>query len=274
LLVACRGASALAPENTMAAFHRAAEDGADVVELDVRLSSDGHVVVIHDWHLWRTSNGRGAVARKTLAELKALDAGSWFSPRFAGEPIPTLAEVLTWAQGREPPMPLMVELKGGSRYLKHGLVEKSVQLITEHEMADEVILISSHYSYLSRARAIAPVIATGAIVKLNWFDRLLLPRLLRRWPNLEQAGPVRRRLLRPLEVSYTLNTDSISIPATALTAPLLEAAHAAGLAVNPGGERWDYPAVIALGADTISADDPAAVRAAYLSPQRRISYNA
>lgn len=266
LLVAHRGASRLAPENTMAAFRLVAEGGADIVELDVHLSSDGYVVVIHDGRLWRTSNGRGAVARKTLAELKALDAGSWFSPQFAGEPIPTLDEVLAWARGQDPRMPLMIELKGGSQALERGLVEKSVQMVIEHEMAHDVIFISSHHPYLSRAKAVAPDAATGTIVKLSWFDRLL-PRLLRRLPGLERASLVHQRLLRPLALSRALGANSLSIPATALTATLIEAAHAAELAVSPGGTRWDYPAVIALGADTISAEDPAAVRAAFLSPQ-------
>jgi glycerophosphoryl diester phosphodiesterase len=266
LLVAHRGASKLAPENTMAAFRLAAEAGADIVELDVRLSADGHVVILHDGHVCRTTNGWGAVAGKTLAELKTLDAGGWFSPRFAGEPVPILAEVLAWAQAQEPPMRLMIELKGGSQTLEGGLVEKSVQRILAHAMASEVIFISSYHPFLERARRVAPAIATGTIVKLNAFDRWL-PRLLRVLPGLARVGPLHRRLLWPLAISRALGANALSIPATALTASLVEAAHVAGLAVSPGGGRWDYPAVIALGADTISAEDPAAVRAAHLSPQ-------
>jgi glycerophosphoryl diester phosphodiesterase len=265
LLVAHRGASALAPENTLAALRRAAADGADLIELDVTLSCDGHVVVIHDWHLCRTTDGCGPVAWKTLAELKALDAGSWFDPRFNGETLLTLDEALTWAQEQAPPMPLMVELKGGSRTLKRGLVEKSVQLITGHGMAGKVIFISSHLSHLRRAKAVALEITTGAIFKLDGRDRV--PSwLLRHWPALESAGLLRRWLLRPLALTRALGAGALSIPATALTATLVQAAHAAGVAVSPGGTRWDYPAVIALGADTISADDPAAVRGAFLTP--------
>ena len=265
LLIAHRGASELAPENTLAAFRLAAESGADIVELDVHLSSDGHVIVIHDKCLQRTTDAWGAVSRKSLAQFKALDAGSWFGAEFAGEPIPTLTEVLAWARERHPPMLLMVELKGGSRFLKRGLVEKSVQLIVEHDMAEHVTFIASYYAFLERARVVAPHIAAGTIVKLGWFDRLLLPYLLRRRPGLEQAGMVRGRLLRPVATSCALGVNSLSIPATALTASLIEASHAAGLAVNPGGKRWDYAAVIALGVDTVSADDPGAVREAFLS---------
>lgn len=265
LLVAHRGASDLAPENTMAAFRLAAAGGADVVELDVRLTSDGHVVVIHDGCLRRTSNGWGAVAHKKLAELKTLDAGSWFAPQFAGEPIPTLVEVLAWARDQDPRMALMIELKGQAQALKRGLVEKSVQLVAGCGMSDDVIFISFYLPLLSRVKAVAPTtIATGTIFKLGWLDRLLALVLHRR-TTLEQASLVRRWLLRPLLASQAVGANSLSIPAKALTASLIEATHAAGLAVSPGGARWDYPTVIALGVDTISTENPATVRAAFLS---------
>lgn len=89
-----RGASALAPENTLAAFQAAEAAGADGLELDVHLSHDGVPVVLHDETLDRTSDGRGPVAELVLEELQRLDAGSWFSAAFAGEKIPTLQEVL------------------------------------------------------------------------------------------------------------------------------------------------------------------------------------
>jgi len=264
LLVAHRGASALAPENTLAAFRLAAKDGADIIELDVHLSSDEHVVVIHDAYLSRTTNGVGKVARKTLIELRALDAGGWFHPRFAGEPIPTLTEALAWARAQTPPPALMIELKGEAQYLKRGLAKQCVRAVAEHGMADRVIFISFYHPHLRRVKAVAPHIATGTIFGLRPIDRWL-GRLARRWPRLEQNRLVRWRLLRPLAVSRAVGTDSLSIPASALTPTLVEAAHLAGLAVSPGGAQWDYSAVIALGADTLSAEDPATVRAAFLS---------
>ena len=93
-IVAHRGASVDAPENTLAAFRRAFALGAEAIELDVRLSKDGQVVVIHDDTTRRTAGVDRAVADQTLAELRALDAGSWRGKTFAGERIPTLAEVL------------------------------------------------------------------------------------------------------------------------------------------------------------------------------------
>jgi glycerophosphoryl diester phosphodiesterase len=93
-IVAHRGASVDAPENTLAAFRRAWELGVECVELDVRLSRDGAVVVIHDATTARTAGVDRPVVEQTLAELRALDAGSWRGARFAGEKIPTLAEAI------------------------------------------------------------------------------------------------------------------------------------------------------------------------------------
>lgn len=93
-VIAHRGAAAQAPENTLASFRRAAQLGAGWVELDVQLSADKVPVVIHDLRLGRTTSGRGAVCRRTAAELKHLDAGAWFAPTYAGQRIPTLAEAL------------------------------------------------------------------------------------------------------------------------------------------------------------------------------------
>lgn len=93
-VIAHRGASSDAPENTMAAFERALELGADGFEFDVQLTSDGHPVVVHDTMLDRTTNGTGPVFHASLAEVRSLDAGSWFGPDFAGERVPTLEEVL------------------------------------------------------------------------------------------------------------------------------------------------------------------------------------
>ena len=110
LNLAHRGALRDAPENTLAAFWRALELGADGVELDVTLSADGKIVVIHDDTVDRTTGGRGLVSELTLAELKRLDAGSWFAPEFADARIPTLDEVL---QALPAPARINIELKSG-----------------------------------------------------------------------------------------------------------------------------------------------------------------
>src|SRR5438132_10493520 len=85
----------MCPENTLIAFARAAALGAHMVELDVQLTRDGAVVVMHDWTLERTTDGSGAVCDRTLAEIRGLDAGAWFGSAFRGTRVPTLAEVLS-----------------------------------------------------------------------------------------------------------------------------------------------------------------------------------
>ena len=93
MVSAHRGACKYAPENTIASFDLAVEQGADAIELDAKLSADGKVMVIHDQTVDRTTNGKGKVNQLTHQELKQLDAGSFFDPRFSGERIPTLDEV-------------------------------------------------------------------------------------------------------------------------------------------------------------------------------------
>ena len=154
-----RGASAVAPENTLAAFQGARKVGADGVELDVMLTADGEVVVRHDYVLGRTTNGRGRVRDHTLAELKCLDAGAWFGPQFAGERVPTLREVCAWA-GQD--MLLNIELKtmdvGRSE-----LEAKTVALVREFRLERRAVLSSFNPFSLRRVKRIAPELHTGLL---------------------------------------------------------------------------------------------------------------
>lgn len=99
-IVAHRGASKERPECTLAALKRAIEVGATATEVDVRTSKDGHLVILHDTTLDRTTNGSGPVGEKTLRELKTLDAGTWFAKEYRNERIPTLREVLEASKGK------------------------------------------------------------------------------------------------------------------------------------------------------------------------------
>ena len=112
LISAHRGFAAVAPENTLAALELAWRAGATVAEIDVQLTRDGHVVLMHDRSVARTTNGSGFVADLTRAELQALDAGAWFDRKFAGERVPTLADVLNWSGGR---LGFLIELKNYPR---------------------------------------------------------------------------------------------------------------------------------------------------------------
>ncbi len=125
-IIAHRGASGYAPENTLAAINLALEQQADMIEIDVFLSKDGHIVVMHDTNVNRTTNGKGKIADLSLAQLKKLDAGSWFDAQFAGERVPTLAEVLATVQGKAQ---LLIEIKqsGG------GIAQKVNALVAKHQ---------------------------------------------------------------------------------------------------------------------------------------------
>lgn len=157
-----RGAKGYAPENTMAAFRRAAELGADSVELDVHLTADDHIVVIHDEALDRTTNGTGYVRDHTWDEIRALDAGSWFAPDFAGERVPLLAEVLAWA--REAAMPLSIEIKRPTpafgRPPYPDFPRRVLELVREHRLTDVLFHSDDHASVLEIKR-LAPEFPTG-----------------------------------------------------------------------------------------------------------------
>lgn len=137
LIAAHRGDSQNAPENTLASFRRAVEDGADLVEFDVHLSSDNEVVVIHDEKLDRTTDGHGEVRRMTVKQMKELDAGSWFSNDWRGERVPTLDETLDLLKGRAVPM---IEIKVKSRRAPDA-GRRVVAALERHAMLDEAIVI-------------------------------------------------------------------------------------------------------------------------------------
>ena len=154
-----RGASAAAPANTLAAFRLAAEMGADGVELDVQLARDGEVVVIHDFAVDSTTNGRGAVREMTLAQLKELDAGSWFDPAFAGERIPTLQEVFDAIGHR-----LLVNVEIKSLPLRgRGLEAEVVRLIEDNNLVHRVIVSSFNPLSLRKVKGFNPNVTTALL---------------------------------------------------------------------------------------------------------------
>ena len=154
-----RGASAAAPPNTLAAFEKAIELGADGIEFDVHLSADGVPVVIHDFAVDGTTDGSGRVADLTLAQLRQLDAGSTFDPAFAGERIPTLEEVLKCIGGR---LLLNIELKTTS-LRDNGLEQAVLAQVEQHGLGDRVLLSSFNPLSLRRAKRIAPHVPVGLL---------------------------------------------------------------------------------------------------------------
>ena len=151
-VVAHRGYSGRYPENTSSAFEAAIKADADMIELDVSMTKDRVPVVIHDKTLERTTDGHGLVSELRLSELKKLDAGSWFSPEFEGESIPTLEEVLLQIRGK---IPVNIEIKPES-YETTGpedAIEKQICIMVEKLGMSECVLISSfEYSFFPRIK--------------------------------------------------------------------------------------------------------------------------
>jgi glycerophosphoryl diester phosphodiesterase len=161
LLVAHRGSSGSAPENTLASFRQAVADGADMIELDVRLSRDGHLVVLHDRTVNRTTNGRGKVWDLTLDELKALDAGSWFGKRFAGEHIPTLNDVVELLPSD---LPINIEVKtDGQPRTVPPFESRLVHFIRDMGIAHRIIVSSFDHAFLRRLHRLDRSFAIGVL---------------------------------------------------------------------------------------------------------------
>jgi glycerophosphoryl diester phosphodiesterase len=228
LVVAHRGASDAAPENTLAAYRAAMARGARAAECDVRLSADGAVVVIHDATLERTTNGSGPVAARTLADLRRLDAGGWKAPSFAGERIPELGEVLDLVRGR---MILFVDLKDGS-----DLEER-----------------------------IARVVGDGTDVVAVAFDPRRIARIRRLLPHVPAMLLVRREPDAEVELLIAVASQAgaalLGVELAGIDRPLIETAHRAGLGVfawtvnDPDEAR----ALAAAGIDGLITDRPDAI---------------
>ncbi len=156
-IFAHRGASAYAPENTLAAFELAVRQQANGIELDAKLSGDGQVIVIHDQTLERTTNGTGRVSQTPLAAIKELDAGEHFDTRFRGETVPTLSEVFG-AVGEK--TFINVEL---TNYESPGdlLAEKVAKLVNYHHLSDRLLFSSFNPIVLRRIHRLLPEVPLG-----------------------------------------------------------------------------------------------------------------
>jgi glycerophosphoryl diester phosphodiesterase len=221
-----RGALSLAPENTLASFARARDSGADGVEFDVQLSADAQLVIIHDHTLERTTDGRGGVVSRSLAELKQLDAGRWFDPGYAGERIPTLQEVIDLLGNQ---MLLNIEIK--SKPGENGDLEQSViECIRRNRCEGKVLISSFNMESLRRVRQAAPELPIGVLYS-HPLDE-------------EEITDLRAEAVHP---QWTLVDED-----------LVQRAHAAGRKVNVWtvNEEADQRRMIALGVDAIITNFP------------------
>ncbi len=243
LVYAHRGGAALRPENTFEAFDNGLALGADGLEFDVRLAGDGAVVVLHDDTLERTTNGRGAVAACTAADLRALDAGYWFKPTDAGHDfpfrgtgvcVPLLADLLR----RYPGIPMIVELKQST----HELAQRTLDLVRAAGALDRVALGSFSWRALRAARAGDSRVITGASREET---RIALYRSWIRWP-------VRHPPYREFQVPETSGSTRILSPR------FIRYAHQAGLQVKVWtvNDADDMRRLIGWGADAIITDRP------------------
>ncbi|MFJ5963937.1 glycerophosphodiester phosphodiesterase [Bacillus sp. NPDC093026] len=159
-IIAHRGSSSDAPENTIAAFDLAVQQGADYLELDVQFTMDQQVVVIHDDTVDRTTDGSGPVMGYTLDELKKLDAGSWFHQRYANERVPTLQEILERYSQR---VGILIELKHPKRQIG---IEKAVSnIINRFSYSRHIMVQSFNDTALQRIKAYYPALQTAFIIK-------------------------------------------------------------------------------------------------------------
>ena len=157
LVIARGGASAEAPEHTIAAFEAALDEGADAIALRVRVSKDGHPVVFGHATLERTSDGRGPVASLTVRELKRLDAGRWKGSRFGGQRIQTLQEVLERFRDRTR---FWIELPAAA---EGGIEERIVSMLEIYESVERSLVQSADREALGRVRALNPAVPLGAL---------------------------------------------------------------------------------------------------------------
>jgi glycerophosphoryl diester phosphodiesterase len=160
--IAHRGASGHAPENTMVAFRRAVELGAQFIETDLQITRDARVVAMHDATLDRTTNGKGQVHLSTLDEIRALDAGAWFDGQpahgFAGERVPTLEEILKFASERD--VMFYLEIKSGPAW---GVEHAVVATLRDHNASARVVILSFDPAALDAVHRLDSAMMTGLL---------------------------------------------------------------------------------------------------------------
>lgn len=159
-VTAHRGDSKYAPENTMAAIIKAAENQADIIEIDIRQTKDGHYVLMHDENMYRTTGEYKRVGNATLEEIKQLDAGRWFSTQYVGEQIPTLEEVLEFA--KEEDIFLNIELKPANT--DNNYIEGVLEILEEYDFFDNCVLASTNYELLGKIKNLNPEVKTVYIM--------------------------------------------------------------------------------------------------------------
>ncbi|MEC5422324.1 glycerophosphodiester phosphodiesterase [Virgibacillus sp. C22-A2] len=202
-ILAHRGASKLAPENTMPAFELAYFQEAEGIETDVQLTKDNIPVLIHDEHVKRTTDGAGYIKDLAFHQLKELDAGSWFSQKFSGTRIPSLEEFLHWAQNKR--LHVNIELKNNKIDYKN--IESIVyEMILHYQLLDRTTISTFNSNSLKRMRD---------------FDN-----------NLSVALLTSKRNKNIVAYSKTIGADAIHVKYRSLSKPLIEHSHQENMAIR------------------------------------------
>ena len=162
-IVAHRGASGYAPENTVAAFDKAIEMNADFIEVDVQRSKDGKLVIIHDPTVDRTTDGAGKVKDLTLKQLKRLDAGSWKGSQFKGEKIPTFEEIIKRYRKKTG---ILMDVKYPKRY--PGIEKQIAEILKKHKLEQpkkgEIIIQSFNHKSMKKMKQLLPKVPIGVLI--------------------------------------------------------------------------------------------------------------
>lgn len=235
-IIAHRGGAKLAPENTLAAIRQAVELGVDMIEIDVILSKDGEIIVIHDDKIDRTTNGEGVVKEMTLDQIRQYDAGSWFDESFAGEKVPTLDEVFDAIGGESI---LLIEIKDGDEEYP-GLEKKVVESIHRHDANEWVVVQSFNEQSVLRVKQMDPTLMTFYLMGKNF-------------------GEFYNRL--PADKPATLPYQGVAVHYSGIDAEKAKKLHETGyqLYVWTVNEDTDMDMMIEAGVDGIITDRPDAL---------------
>ena len=202
-----RGHSIGSPENTLAALTATRDNGGTSAEIDVMLTADGEIVLMHDHFLDRTTSGKGLVSKARLDEIRGLDAGDWFDPRYAGERVPTLTEAINHA--RKIGIGLVIEIQ---EFLNLPRLFDRVEEVLEQTNGNEVAIFIS-------------------------FDHVVLRRLKERMPEVRTEGIVHARHADIVRVAQAANLDCVAIDYDMFRAEDGRALHDAGVATRVHLER-------------------------------------
>ncbi len=229
-VIAHRGFSGQAPENTLIAVQQAIAVGADMVEVDVTVTADGHVICLHDETLDRTTDGSGRPNDMTLAEINQLDAGSWFAPEYSSERIPTLTEVLDAVKGR-----ILINVEIKPEAVGYGVVQKVAALINEHEMIDSVVVSSFSPEALRLMKVTDPAVITASL-----FNKEV------------HTGS------DPLEIIMEVGSRGFNISSKRLTRVMVDRCHESGIpvAVYTVNDATEMRRLMELGVDAVFTDHP------------------